>query len=202
MKKCFLLFTVLLAAILIKINLSHIKTIAPVKTDGATYVKGILVVNKTYGLPSDFGGENKEATEAFNKMARAAKNEGLNIYATSVYRDYYTQKAIYEREVNNYGIQHAERTTARPGHSEHQTGLAFDLNTITLDFKDTEEGRWCAEHCYEYGFILRYPEGKEHITGYTYEPWHFRYIGEDAKAIHKSGLTLEEYLGIDSEYKE
>lgn len=170
--------------------------------DGVTYVNGILIANKTYSVPEDFGGDNDEAWAAFDAMAAAAAEEGLSIYGSSVYRSYYTQEAIYYRELNDYGIDFADQSTARPGHSEHQTGLAFDLNSITTDFKDTPEGIWVAEHCHEYGFILRYMEGKEHLTGYMYEPWHFRYIGEQATDIHYSGLCLEEYLGIDSVYKD
>ncbi len=170
--------------------------------DGVTYVNGILIANKTYSVPEDFGSDNDEAWAAFDKMAAAAWEEGLTIYGSSVYRSYYTQEAIYNRELNDYGIDYADQSTARPGHSEHQTGLAFDLNSITTDFKDTPEGQWVSEHCHEYGFILRYMEGKEHLTGYMYEPWHFRYIGDEATEIHYSGLCLEEYLGIDSAYKD
>ncbi len=170
--------------------------------DGVTYVNDILIANKTYGLPEDFGGDNDEAWEAFDRMAAAAEEEGLYIYGSSVYRSYYTQKAIYDREYNDYGFEYVEQSTARPGHSEHQTGLAFDLNSISMGFADTAEGQWVKEHCHEYGFILRYMEGKEHLTGYMYEPWHFRYIGEQATDVHNSGLCLEEYLGIDSEYKD
>ena len=97
----------------------------------------------------------------------------------------------------------ADRFSARPGHSEHQTGLAFDLNSITDEFKDTDEGKWVTENCHNYGFIIRYPADKESVTGYMYEPWHIRYLGvETAQAVHDSGLCLEEYLGITSQYAE
>jgi len=170
--------------------------------DGVTYVNNILIANKTYPLPSDFGGYNEEAQAAFDRMAAAAAEEGLNIYISSGYRPYETQYAIYWREYDQYGFDYVEGSTARPGYSEHQTGLAFDLNTITDDFKDTAEGIWCAQHAHEYGFILRYLEGETDVTGYMYEPWHFRYIGdvELCTDIYNSGLPLETYLGITSQY--
>lgn len=171
--------------------------------EGVTYVNGILIANKTYSVPYTYGGDNEEALAAFDRMAEAAAAEGLNIYISSGYRSYETQYAIYWREYDAYGFDYVEGSTARPGHSEHQTGLAFDLNTITDDFKDTAEGIWCAEHAHEYGFILRYLEGETDVTGYMYEPWHFRYIGdvELCTDIYESGLPLETYLGIDSAYK-
>ena len=105
--------------------------------------------------------------------------------------------------VKRSGKAEADRYSARPGHSEHQTGLAFDLNSIDMTFADTDECAWVNKHCAEYGFIIRYPKGSESITGYMYEPWHLRYLGtETAKKVYDSGLTLEEYLGIDSKYAE
>ena len=99
------------------------------------------------------------------------------------------------------GQEAADRYSARPGHSEHQSGLAFDLNDLSESFGRTKEGIWLRENCWKYGFIIRYPEDKESITGYMYEPWHVRYIGNDsAKAVYESGLCLEEYLGITSQY--
>ena len=169
--------------------------------DGVTYVNNILIANKSYGLPGDFGGYNDEADAAFDEWADAAAAEGLSIYVSSGYRSYDTQYAIYWREYDEYGFDYVEGSTARPGFSEHQTGLAFDLNSISMDFEDTDEFAWCIQHAHEYGFILRYPEGKTDITGYMYEPWHFRYIGDAAADVYASGLTLEEYLGIDSAYK-
>ena len=169
--------------------------------DGVTYVNNILIANKSYGLPGDFGGYNDEADAAFDEWANAAAAEGLNIYVSSGYRSYDTQYAIYWREYDEYGFDYVEGSTARPGFSEHQTGLAFDLNSISMDFENTDEFAWCIQHAHEYGFILRYPEGKTDITGYMYEPWHFRYIGDAAADVYASGLTLEEYLDIDSAYK-
>ncbi|MGN0587568.1 MAG: D-alanyl-D-alanine carboxypeptidase family protein, partial [Oscillospiraceae bacterium] len=173
-------------------------------SDGITYINGILVVNKTYSLPSDYApGVDPEAQAAFDKMQADAAAEGLNIYISSAFRSYEYQSGLYQRYADRDGQAAADRYSARPGHSEHQTGLAFDLNTIDSSFADTAEGKWVAENCYKYGFIIRYPEGKEEITGFIYEPWHIRYLGKDtAKSVYDSGLTLEEYLGIDSVYAE
>ncbi len=169
-----------------------------------TYIDGILIANKTYALPADYApGVNSEAEAAFEKMAADAYGEGLTIYISSGYRSYDYQSGLYQRYVDRSGRAEADRYSARPGHSEHQTGLAFDLNTITDEFKDTDEGKWVAANCHKYGFIIRYPEGKEDVTGYKYEPWHIRYLGVDiATAVYESGLSLEEYLGITSEYAE
>lgn len=173
--------------------------------DGKTYVDGVLIANKTYSLPEDYnpGGLLPECKEAFALMQRAAAAKGLNIYISSGFRSYASQKSIYNRYVGRDGRALADTYSARPGHSEHQTGLAVDLNTITQSFGRTKEGRWVAEHCHEYGFIIRYPEGKSHITGYCFEPWHLRYVGIDAATeIARSGLCLEEYYGITSFYAE
>jgi LAS superfamily LD-carboxypeptidase LdcB len=100
-----------------------------------------------------------------------------------------------------YGKDATDTFSARPGHSEHQTGMAMDIIEASSAFEGTPAAIWLAENCYKYGFIIRYPKGKENITGYKYEPWHIRYLGKDtAWAVYNSGLTLEEYLGIDSVY--
>ena len=171
---------------------------------GLTYIDGILVVNKTYPVPADYNpGVDPEAQSAFNKMQSDAYELGLNIYISSGFRSYDYQAGLYQRYVDHSGQAEADRYSARPGHSEHQTGLAFDLNSITDEFKDTDEGKWVTENCHNYGFIIRYPADKESVTGYMYEPWHIRYLGtETAQAVHDSGLCLEEYLGITSEYSE
>lgn len=171
---------------------------------GLTYIKGILIANKTYSLPPDYNpGVSPEAQAAFDEMQSAAAKEGLNIYISSAFRSYEYQSGLYDRYVSRSGKAEADRYSARPGHSEHQTGLAFDLNTIDISFADTEEYEWLKENCADYGFIIRYPEDGEEITGYMYEPWHIRYLGkETAKKVYESGLTLEEYLGIDSKYAE
>ena len=172
------------------------------KTDGVTYVKGVLIANKTYGLPASYApGCDPEADDAYYEMKAAAKEDGVSLFVVSDFRSYETQESIYNRYVNEDGKAAADRYSARPGHSEHQTGLAYDLNSLSTDFGETTEGKWLAQNCWKYGFIIRYPQGKENITGYMYEPWHVRYLGKDtAKAVYESGLTLEEYLGIDSKY--
>lgn len=173
--------------------------------DGCTYVDGILVANKTYSLPSDYGpGElTDECYDAFKKMESDAADEGLDLYIGSGFRSYWTQDSLYNRYCAQDGQAAADTYSARPGHSEHQTGLALDLNDISDSFGETAEGKWVAAHCYEYGFIIRYPADKVAVTGYMYEPWHIRYLGVDtATKVYNSGLCLEEYLGIDSQYRD
>ncbi len=177
----------------------------PVETpdvEEPTYIGGILVVNKTYALPEDYNpGVDPEAQNALYEMFADASAEGLSLWVRSGVRTYADQKWQYNVYVERDGKELADTYSARPGHSEHQTGLAFDLNSLYKSFADTAEGKWLAANCHKYGFILRYPEGKEHITGYMYEPWHVRYVGMDhAPVIHEKGLCLEEYLGITSEY--
>ena len=134
-------------------------------------------------------------------MRNAAREDGINLFVKSGYRSYIDQKIIYNGYVARDGKEGADRYSARPGHSEHQTGLAFDINSTYDSFADTPEAKWLAENSYKYGFIIRYPKDKEHITGYKYEPWHVRYLGVDkAKEVFDSGLCLEEFLGITSVY--
>ena len=167
-----------------------------------TYIDGILVVNKTYALPAGYNpGVNSEAQTAFDRMQSDAAAEDINIYISSGFRSYDYQAGLYQRYVDKDGKAEADRYSARAGHSEHQTGLAFDLNSIDDSFADTKEGKWVSRNCHRYGFIIRYPADKEDITGYKWEPWHIRYLGEEtAQAVYDSGLCLEEYLGITSEY--
>ncbi|NTW05478.1 MAG: M15 family metallopeptidase [Peptococcaceae bacterium] len=164
------------------------------------FVKDILVVNKAYPLPADYyPGLNPDVLQAFDQMSNDAKALGLNIYLSSGFRSYRLQADIYKNNLNIYGQSVADTFSARPGYSEHQTGLAFDLNTISDSFAKTKEGVWVKNNCHKYGFIIRYPEGKQGITGYKYEPWHLRYVGiGNAEAIFNSGLCLEEYLGLTS----
>lgn len=176
--------------------------VAPVEPE-ITYIKGILIANKTYPLPSTYNpGVDPVANTALQKMFAAAKIDGLNLFVNSGFRSYETQKYLYNNYVARDGKSEADRYSARPGHSEHQTGLGFDINKADSSFEGTPEAIWLAENCHKYGFIVRYPQGKEHITGYIYEPWHVRYLGVDiATAVYNSGLCLEEYLGITSKYK-
>jgi len=175
-----------------------------VTKNGVTYIDGYLIVNKTYTLPSSYGnGLTNATTEAFNNMQAAAKADGLNIYISSGFRSYSYQKTLYNNYVNRDGVVAADTYSARAGHSEHQSGLAFDVNTINDSFANTEEGKWLNDNCYKYGFILRYPNGKSDETGYQYEPWHFRYVGvELAEKLYNNGnwITVEDYFGITSKY--
>ena len=172
--------------------------------DGITYIDGILIVNKSYSIPSTFGnGLTKETMNAFNMMKADATTLGLNLYISSGYRSYYSQKSIYNNYVARDGKANADTYSARAGHSEHQTGLAFDLNSIDDSFTYTDEGKWVHDNCYRYGLILRYPKGKTNITGYIHESWHLRYVGvELATKLYNDGnwITLEEYFGVDSKY--
>lgn len=167
-------------------------------TVGVTYIKGILVVNKKYALPSTYNpGVNGEAYNALKQLQAGAKAAGYNIPLRSGFRSYNTQKTLYNRYVSQYGQALTDTFSARPGHSEHQTGLAFDVGAVNDNYGNTPAGKWLAANCYKYGFIIRYPKGKQAITGYKYEPWHIRYLGvTNATSVHNSGLCLEEYLGI------
>ncbi|WP_434969386.1 M15 family metallopeptidase [Microbacterium sp. bgisy207] len=167
-----------------------------------TYVNGILIVNKTYRLPSWYGnGLTGDTLAAFERMRAEAASLGHNLWIASGFRSYSTQVSVYNSYASRDGSAAADRYSARPGHSEHQSGLAFDLNTITESFGYTPEGQWVAANAHRFGFIVRYPQGKEGVTGYIWEPWHLRYLGVDvATAVYNSGLSLEEYLGITSSY--
>lgn len=187
--------------------------------DGVAYIDDNIIVNKTYSLPSGYKprdsyqevvGErcnnciNKDAMDAYKLMASDAKSVGLNIYISSGYRSYSYQDKLYNNYVSISGKEKADTYSARPGHSEHQTGECFDLNTIDDSFQYTNEGKWVNENAYLYGFIIRYPKGKESITGYQYESWHLRYVGKELalKLYHDGNWeTLEEYYGISSSYE-
>lgn len=181
--------------------------------DGVTYIDGYLIVNKTYSLPSSYGTSLTSTTKnAFNKMQAAAKLDGINIYIASGFRSYQTQNRLYNNYVARDGKAKADTYSARPGHSEHQSGLAFDICSHDLDgqnacinsnFDNTDQAKWLAQNAYKYGFILRYPKGKTNETGYKYESWHFRYVGTDLSTkLYNNGdwLTMEDYFGITSEY--
>ena len=173
--------------------------------NGVTYIDGVLIANKTYALPSTYGSAlTKETMDAFNLMKQDASLLDLNLYVASGYRSYSVQKILYDNYVKRDGVAAADTYSARAGHSEHQTGLAFDLNSVNSSFGQTLEGKWVASNCHKYGFIIRYPENKSDITGYMYEPWHLRYVGlELAEKLYNGGnwITLEEYYGVDSKYK-
>ena len=171
-----------------------------------TYTNGVLIVNKKYPLPKTYNkGEDPKARAAFEKMAAAAKPEGFELVAFSGFRSYEYQTTLYTNYVKRDGQEQADRYSARPGYSEHQTGLAFDIGELgkedlwlTSEFGETPAGQWLLDHAHEYGFILRYPKGKEDITGFMYESWHFRYLGvELATKVKNKGVTLEEYLELN-----
>lgn len=138
----------------------------------------------------------KDAREAFEKMCEAATKDNIYIYAGSGYRSYQTQLYLYNTYVKRDGFKAAETYSARASYSEHQTGLAMDIaNKSGFISKNDKEYTWLVKNSYKYGFILRYPEGKENITGYMYEEWHYRYLGTTlAKEVYDSGLTYDEYL--------
>ncbi len=165
-----------------------------------------MIANKKYPLPKDYNpGEDVEARVAFGEMAAAARKAGYELTAFSTFRSFDYQTSLYNRYVERDGKANADRYSARPGYSEHQTGLAFDIGEVnredlwlTSEFGESEAGKWLVGNAHNYGFILRYPQGKEHITGYMYESWHFRYLGIPlATEVYESGVTLEEFLGIE-----
>ena len=142
-----------------------------------------------------------EAADQFHRFVEAARDEGYTLVMTTAYRSYGFQQILWNNYVAAEGAEAAARYSAKPGESEHQTGLAVDVTSPTVEYQltssfgETPEGIWLAENAPRFGFIIRYPQGKEHITGYLYEPWHLRYVGEAvATEISSNGLTLEEYL--------
>lgn len=173
----------------------------------------LMLVNKYYKLTKDFklddivpisnqfayeGNEiRKHVYERYRSMWNAAKEEGLLLIVNSSYRDYETQDAVWKDYAEANGEEWADNKAARAGSSEHETGLALDIvtnNVIMNEFENTEEFKWLQDNAYKYGFILRYPKGKENITGYEYESWHYRYVGEEvAKEIHDLDITFDEY---------
>lgn len=194
----------------------------PVNTDTTTIT---YLVNRNHPLPEDFVPEGlatpdvlfpfadtsidkakmtPEAGEALALLFDAAYDEAkLTLYGVSAYRSFARQYTIYATNLATQGIAHTNRYSAAPGRSEHQTGLAIDISCasegfgLETTFADTPEGIWVAENAHRFGFILRYPKDKEHITGYNYEPWHIRYVGTELAAyLFETGLTLDEYYGV------
>lgn len=182
-----------------------------------------VMVNKEYGLPDNYKPADlvypdvrftfkekiekrmmrKEAAEALEKMFAGAEEDGIYLAGVSAYRSKETQTRLFNRYVEKDGEELARTYSAVPGYSEHQTGLAIDVSgsdgkcAAESCFGGTKEAEWLAQHAPEYGFIIRFPEGKQDITGYKYEPWHIRYIGKDiATYIADKGITLEEYYDV------
>ncbi|PGA49971.1 hypothetical protein COL86_30780, partial [Bacillus toyonensis] len=178
-----------------------------------------VIVNKRYALPDGyrprdlvvpnvnfvFSGMHerrymrKEAAEALEKLFKLAQKDGITLKSVSGFRSQEYQSSIYQYNVRTQGKERANRVSAKPRHSEHQTGLAMDVSASSVNysliesFGTTEEGKWLAKNAHQAGFIIRYLKGKESITGYIYEPWHIRYVGDIAKEIFEKGITLEEY---------
>lgn len=172
--------------------------------DGITYANGVLIVNKEIPLPEDYNPEMQpEVIEAYTQMFEDGAAEGLNFELVSGFRSYDYQAELYNNYVSRDGKEAADRYSAEPGHSEHQTGLAIDVGSydsavlLQTSFEYTPEFQWMKDVAHEYGFIIRYMKGKEDITGYMYEPWHLRYVGDKATEIYESGLTLEEYFDLN-----
>ncbi len=178
----------------------------------------LMLVNKQHPIPEDYEFPlgtikgslkcDERVLEDLMALMQAAKEDGIDINIASPYRDYDTQKYLFEKKMDKYlakGLSYmdayrvASTIVTAPNASEHQIGLAFDFNSqsytsLNSGFAKTETGKWLKEHCAEFGFILRYPEGKEYITGIIYEPWHFRYVGKEAaKFITEQDITLEEF---------
>lgn len=198
--------------------------------DGVNYIQNpeniLVLVNKEYSLPVgyragdlvkpdvtfSFSGEHekqfmrKEAAEALEKMFAAAREDGVEIAAVSGFRSYDRQVQLYNAEIEVSGMEHAQQAVAEPGKSEHQTGLTMDVSSsennyqLNEAFGSTAAGQWLAKNSAEYGFIIRYPENREKITGYMYEPWHIRYVRKEyATDMKNRDLTLEEYIQLATE---
>jgi D-alanyl-D-alanine carboxypeptidase len=163
-------------------DLKAIKYFAPDRTPASRYMRS-------------------EAADAFHTLVENAVMEDIEIIMTTAYRSYGFQQILYDGYVQREGQAAADKFSAKPGQSEHQTGLAVDVTSasvgyaLTGDFANTKEGKWLADNAHKFGFIIRFPAGKEDITGYMYEPWHIRYVGKPvAEKIYNQGITLEEYL--------
>jgi zinc D-Ala-D-Ala carboxypeptidase len=173
--------------------------------DPLSYVPKPLTRIKTEQLRSD-------AAQAYQQMVKAAKAERVNVVAVSGYRSYDHQASLYDSYVQQYGQETADTIAARPGHSEHQTGLAMDVGNssgvcaLQDCFEDTPVGVWVAKNAHKHGFIIRYPKDEQDVTGYKYEPWHLRYVGIDLATKIQAGAvagstsdidTMEEFFGLE-----
>lgn len=157
--------------------------------------KNLVKLNLSYSLEDKY--LRKEAATALDKLIKDSLKFNYHLVVVSAYRSYDYQKNLYNQYIKDKGKKYADACSARPGHSEHQTGLSFDIMGSNQDydkFEEAEEFKWMKNNAYKYGFILRYPKGKEYITGFKYEPWHYRYVGKTAaKKIFLEQITLEEY---------
>ena len=203
---------VILTVLLIVCSLRRENTTYNINTQNVINYKYILV-NKGNKLNNDFIPENlvkvkrcslgnfyleEEAAYAYESMCVDLINKGLNISITSAYRSYDEQKELYNTYLKLYGKSYVDKYVAIPGCSEHQTGLAVDLESLEYDiFKNSQEYLWVKENSYKYGFIIRYKKGREKITGYSAEEWHIRYVGKKtAEYIYKNNITFEEYYDL------
>lgn len=193
---------------------------APIDTLPDSYT---VLVNRDYLLPSDYVPKDltepkvrfshsehddkrklrKTAARALEKMFSAAEKKRILLYGVSGYRSYKRQESIYRRNISLYGKKSTDALSAKPGSSEHQSGLTIDISTNSINcvlserFSGTKEGKWVAKNAHKYGYIIRYPKGKTKITGYSFEPWHIRYVGVSvATYLYKKKLTLEEFYGV------
>ena len=181
----------------------------------------LVLVNFDNKMPDDFKQKivkksdvymDERIIEPFNKMQKDASKENLKIWISSGYRSTEKQKVLYEKEIeafNNTGLKHsdavdkASKSVARPGYSEHNTGLALDLNGVLDNFSQTKEYEWLQLHAQDYGFVLRYPKDKQDITKIKFEPWHYRYVGvEHAKKMKELNMCLEEYVQYVNQNKD
>lgn len=201
-------------------DLTNEENINPKKVINTVNEDYTILVNKTNVLRSDYTPKNlvklnieflsdtsnesrcmeKKAADSLEDLVTTAKKENIILIGSSAYRSYKSQLRILKEETDKKGVDYADKYVAKPGQSEHQSGLAVDVtNRVRCFDKTSKEAQWLANNAYKFGFILRYPDGKEDITGYNYEPWHIRYVGKDiAKEIYMKNITLEEYLSYKS----
>lgn len=198
-----------------------------INNEGKTIIKDpndiLVLVNKERYLPEDYIPSDlvipdikfsfeedipkkylrKEAAKHLEDLFEDAKDDGINLFGVSGYRSYSRQESIFNNKVESSSLEEAKKLVANPGQSEHQTGLAIDVSSHEMNFlleekfEDTDEGQWIKENSHKYGFIIRYPKDKIHITKYSYEPWHIRFVGIDAATeMYNNDLTLEEFLNF------
>lgn len=201
-------------------DLTNEENINPKKVINTANEDYTILVNKTNVLRSNYTPKNlvklnieflsdtsnesrcmeKKAADSLEDLVATAKKENIILIGSSAYRSYKSQLRILKEETDKKGVDYADKYVAKPGQSEHQSGLAVDVtNRVRCFDKTSKEAQWLANNAYKFGFILRYPDGKEDITGYNYEPWHIRYVGKDiAKEIYMKNITLEEYLSYKS----
>lgn len=210
------LFTICILALIASVGFIQLHP-SPVAVEESN----LILVNKQYRLPEDYVPSDlvkvginfpdstpserrqmrAEAALALEQMEAAMKEEGLALIGVSGYRSFSTQQSLYRRRLSEAGAAHVSQYNAEAGASEHQTGLAMDVaaegkSVLTEAFADTDEYKWLQSNAHHYGFIIRYPEGMEDETGYLFEPWHLRYVGDAAADIFKSRLTMEAYMRL------